>query len=245
MNPNHPSSEDRESLEDDGVDPKRPAEVEQRLKAARPRPAALDIEAIVRSADQTVMLPEPSVGRRGIRSYGWTIAIAGSWACGAIAGALMTFLLLSRGAPSEKASDEMTVVNEGVPKVVESHEKEPSDHDSEQPPRDESPRKNAPLWSPSDSLVASMLFDTVGRGVAAYGDEWPTLRAGDFARSQDASGSSRVRHHTSTMPQDRAHTPDPGGDTRQDMTPDFAPTPSITQEQLLKELLGTRPASVL
>lgn len=247
MNQDHPSPEDREPFADDGADPQRLAEIEQRLKAARPRPAELDIEAIVRSAhteDQTVVLPEPPMERRGIRAYGWTIAIAGSWACGAIAGALVTFLLLSRGAPSEKASDGMTAVNEEVSKVVQPSE-EASDEESEQPARAESPRKNTPRWSPSDSLVAVMLLDPYGRGAAPYGDGVPTLRAGDFARSQDGPGTSRLWHQANAMPQDGEYAPDPGGDAVRDMAPGSAPASPITQEELLKELLGTRPDSVL
>jgi hypothetical protein len=291
MNPNHPSPEDRKPFADDGGDPQRLAEIEQRLKTARPRPAELDIDAIVRSAraaDQPVVLPEsassssydgpprpskqedsgestgseahrtaesrvsrdlktrsePAV-ERGTRSYRWIIAIAGSWACGAIAGALVTFMLLSRGAPAEESSDGMTAVNERTPEVVESSEKESTDDDAEQPAREESLRKNAPLWSPSDSLVAVMLLDPYGRGVAPYGDGGPTLRAGDFARRQDGLGSWRLWHRTSAMPQDWSHTPDPGADARQDTTPASTRAPSITQEQLLHELLGTRPDSVL
>ncbi|MBC8868867.1 MAG: hypothetical protein H8E44_05590 [Planctomycetes bacterium] len=248
MNQDHPSSEDHGQFRDDGVDPQRLADVEQRLKAARPRPAELDIEAIVRTAhaaDQTVALREPPVERRGIRSYRWTIAIAGSWACGAIAGALVTFILLSRVVPPERPTDRSTAMDEELPRVVEPREKNAPDDDSEQRPRDDSPRKNVPPWSPSDSLVAVMLLDTVGHGVAPYGDEWPTLRAGALARGQGASGASRFRHGTNAAQPNRTHTPDPGSDIRQDMTPRAAPAPSITQEQLLRELLGTRPDSVL
>jgi len=248
MNQDHPSPEDCEPFADDGADPQRLAEIEQRLKAAQPRPAGLDIEAIVRAVrtvDEPVMLPEPPVERGGIRAYGWTIAIAGSWACGAIAGALVTFLLLSRGAPSEKASDGMTAANDGMSKVVESSEKKATEDESERPPRDDAPQENAPRWSPSDSLVAVMLLDPYGGGGAPYGDGGPTLRAGDFARSQEGPGSSRLWHRTSSVPQDGEYTPYPGGDGVEGMAPGSAPASPITQEELLKELLGTRPDSVL
>jgi hypothetical protein len=243
-----PSPEDREPFAHDGVDPRRLTEIEQRLKAARPRPAELNIEAIVRAAltaDEPVMLPEPSVERRGTRSYGWIIAIGGSWACGAIAGALVTFILLSRGAPMEESLDGMTAVDEEMTKVVQPSEEEAPDGDAERPPRDDTPWENVPPWSPSDSLVTVMLLDPHGRGVASYGDGWPILRAGDFTRSQDAFGSSRIGHRAGTVPQGRPHTPDPGGDALEGMAPGPAPASPITQEELLQELLGKRPDSVL
>lgn len=61
MNQNHPSSEDRTRFEDNGTDAQRLNEIEQRLKAAKPRPAGLDAEAIVRAARTMVALPGPSV----------------------------------------------------------------------------------------------------------------------------------------------------------------------------------------
>ena len=248
MNRNHPSPEDREPFRDDGADPQRLADIEQRLKAARPRPAELDIETIVRTAqvvDQSVALREPPVERRGIRSYRWTIAIAGSWACGAIAGALVTFFLLNRVAPPDRPTDSTAAMDEKLPKTVEQEVGIASEDDTKRSPRDDSPRQNVPPWSPSDSLVAVMLLDTVGQGVAPYGAEWPTLRAGALACGQRASGDSRFRHGADGAPSGRTHTPDPDSDARQDMTPRAAPVPSITQEQLLRELLGTRPDSVL
>lgn len=244
MNQDHPSPEDREPFADDGIDPQRLTEIEQRLKAARPRPAELDIDAIVHSADTVVTLPGTSVRQPTTRRNSWIAVVIGSWACGAIAGALVTFLLLSRGAPSERASDGMTIVNEGLQKVVESSERESTHDESEQPPRDDAPRENAPPWSSSDSFFAVMLLEPYGRGVAPYGDGEPTLRAGDFARSQDGPGSSRQWHRTSVVPQGGEYTPDPGGDVVEDLAPSSAPASSITQE-LLKELLGTRPDSVL
>jgi len=248
MSRNHPSPEDCEPFRDDGADPQRLADIEQRLKVARPRPAELDIEAIVRTAraaDQSVALREPPVERRRIRSTGWIVAIAGSWACGAIAGALVTLVLLSRVAPPDRPADSAAAMDEKLPKVAEREDGSASDDDTEQPPRDDSQRKNEPPWSPSDSLVAVMLLDPYGHGEAPYGDEWPTLRAGALARGQGASGASRFRHGTDGAPSGRTHTPDPGSDVRQDVTPHAAPVPSITQEQLLRELLGTRPDSVL
>lgn len=248
MSQNHPSHENREPFADDGVDPQRLVEIEHRLKAARPRPAELDVEAIVHSArtrDQPVMLREPPIERRGTRAYGWAIAIAGSWACGAIAGALVTCLLLSRSAPPEDATAGMTAVKDGMSKVVESSEEETTDDEPERPPRDEAPQENAPRWSPSDSLVAVMLLDPYGRGVAPYGDGVPTLRAGDFARSQDGPGPWRLWHRTNVVPQDGEYTPDAGGDAVEGMAPDPAPASPITQEELLQELLGSRPDSVL
>ena len=171
--------------------------------------------------------------------------IVASWACGAIAGALVTFLLLSRGAPPEDSTDAMTAVNEEVTKVVQANGKEATNDDSKQPARDDDPGEHAPLRSPSDSLVAIVLLDPHGREVALYGDGWPTLRAGDLARRQDGLASSRLWQRTSDMPQDWARTRDADSDASQDTTPASTRAPSITREQLLQELLGTRPDSVL
>ncbi len=248
MNRDHPSPENHGQFAGHGADPQRQAETEQRLKAARPRPAELDIEAIVRSAravDQPVVLPESPAERRGTRSYGWSVAVAGSWACGAIVGALVTFVLLSRATPPQNPSDGVTTLNEELPKVAGPGGEDASDDEVERPPRDDSPPRNVPTCPASDSFASVALLDPYGCGAARYGEERPILRAGDFARNPVASRSSRNRQRTSAVQQGWAHTTEPGSDAGQDMTPRAAPAPSITQEQLLRELLGARPDSVL
>ena len=122
MNQNHPSPEDRGQLAGSDAGPQQLAEIEQQLKRARPRPPELDVAAIMRAAhpiEPSVVLPRQSVEQRDARSNGWIAMIAVSWACGAIAGGLVTFLLLSQSAQPETPTGEATAQNERLPKVTE------------------------------------------------------------------------------------------------------------------------------
>jgi len=236
MSQNHPSPEDREPLSGAGADPRRLADVERRLKAARPRPAELDTEAILlaaRSPGQPAALPEPSAERRRMGTCGWIVTVAGSWACGAIAGALATFILLSRDAPSESPFEGMSAMTEEKP-VGEGA----SGDGAQRPARDDSLPKASPIWSPSDSLALITLIDPYDCGPTRCGGNRSVLRAPDFAHRQDTSDSSRFRHWIDTTSQNWADTMDTGADAIESITPRAARARSTVQEQLLHELLG-------
>ena len=248
MNQNHPSPEERGPFAGGDADPQRLAKIAQRLKCARPRPPELDVEAIMRAADtvdQSVVLPQRSTDQRDRRSYGWIGTIAGAWACGAIAGALLTFILLSQSASPESSTDETTAQNEPLPKVTEPGREDAPDGDVQQARSDDSPPKHESPWTPAESEISVALLDPYIYWTAPYGDGQPTLRAGAMVRSRAASGGSRFSYSTDTFPQDLADTSETGGDVPYDVAPGSDPDPPITREQLLQELLGTRPDSVL
>ncbi len=245
MNQNHPSPEERGPFAGGDADPQRLAKIEQRLKYAQPRPPELDVEAIMRAAQQSVVLPQRPVGQRDRRSYGRIATIAGAWACGAIAGALLTFILLSQSASPETSTDETTAQNEQPPKVTEPGREDAPDGDVQQARSDDLPPKHEPPWTPAESEISVALLDPYIHWTAPYGDGRPTLRAGAMARGRGASGDSRFSYWTDTFPQDVADMPDAGGDAPYGVAPGFDPDLPITREQLLQELLGTRPDSVL
>ena len=91
-------------------------EIERRLKAVRPRPPRLDVAALERRARDTLAdsgkeKPTPRVGLSQSRGYARPLArrvalVAGSAACGAVAGALVMFLFMSRtGAETDGMSE--------------------------------------------------------------------------------------------------------------------------------------------
>lgn len=203
-----------------GADLRRLGDIEQRLKAARPRPAELDAGAILRSAraaGQPARLPEPSTQRHRIRTYGWMVTVACSWACGATAGALLTFVLLRGEAPPENSG--IAALAEGSPRVAEPGEGDALGNDAERPLHDDSPLKNVPPWSASDLHVSLVLLDPYDCQAAPHGDARPMLGATDLT--------------------------DTGSDGMERIRPGAAPARSMIRAQLLEELLGASPDTVL
>ena len=118
MSRNHPSPEEVPPPAD-GAESHRLEEIEQRLQTARPRPPELDLDTIMRAAhevDLPVQLAERD--RHGHRSYRWVSTVAGSWACGAMVGALVTLAVLSCSQPSEDLQDSIATTTQGLPQVT-------------------------------------------------------------------------------------------------------------------------------
>ena len=237
MNRNHPSPEDNPQPTD-GAERHRLEEIEQRLQTARPRPPELDIDAIMRTAHEVappVQLAEHASNRHRHRSFRWVSTVAGSWACGAIVGALVTLAVLSWSQPSEDPKDSIATTMPERPKVIARDVDIRVEQEIERP---HPVWTRPPLWSHSDLLVSATLLDSQGRGGLAYGSSLPTLRAGVFTRGRTASGSWRFRN-ADVMRQ-------VGNDTsHSESTSDSEPEPTTTRELLLEELLGTDPDSIL
>ncbi len=98
MNPDYHSPEDPNRVG-------RSAQIELQLKQLQPRPATFDAQSILnaaREAEQAI-LPELTGRKRNDRSSGW-LTISAAFACGAIAGAVLTCLLLLPGIERDTAA---------------------------------------------------------------------------------------------------------------------------------------------
>jgi hypothetical protein len=83
---------------------------------------------------------------------------AASWACGAIAGAFVTFVLLSRAAPLETSPDVRATLDNELPKVAEAGNGLTPDAGEKRTGRDDSLQGDPP-WSRSESRILVMLLD--------------------------------------------------------------------------------------
>jgi hypothetical protein len=247
MNPNHPSPDDPGQRTDAAVDLQQLAKIEQQLRRMQPRPPELDVEAIVcaaRTVDQPVLLAERPSQQHGTQTHSWVGVIAGSWACGAMAGALVTFVLLSRGAPPETSAHVTTTLSEELPQVAETETGAVENADAKLTGQDDSPQSDPP-WSRTESRIFAMLLDPYSSDGSPYAEGWRPLRVGAIAFRQAPEGAWGFRPVTDARPQNWVDTPAPSSDAQQDMTTHPAPARITTREELLRELLGAKPESVL
>ena len=199
------------------------ADVERRLSALKPTPAKLDAAVILHKARLPV---ERSVATQPqARSPGW-LKLGASWTCGALAGALVTFVVLSRsvGPAEQQSALSASTIREDTPVVntVDDHVAEPT----------------KPLWSHSELLVATQLRQlTLPSSL-----EQTQLRAGSYA-------SLTIRPNSDSTPVPAGSTNGPRSEsTAESRSPSIdAPTPSsrLDRDRLLRELLGDVPNSVL
>ena len=199
--------------------------LEQRLRATRPQPPRLDVVALVREADTQTVERRASVVQRSL----W---IAGSWACGAVIGASVMFILMS-GAPFEP--ERVKAVESPSPTTaLEGH--------LPQAPPSTSPRlakEEAGELSGSISMLALDLLDDSRSGYLADGG---TLQVGMYlrrrARSEQHAFVRRNREGWRDVERKRL---EPDSISK----PHPAPSPPITQQKLMQELLEEPVGAVL
>lgn len=255
MNREHESRADSDPDARSSAEQARLARIEERLKKARPRPPNLDAAALERAALSTEAEPVAQRNtqaatlrklRWGRRRYRRMAAVAGSWACGALVGAMVTFFAMSRAEPGRDATNQTAVQTEGRPSMIRP---EPVDAPKQQPQRGASPAQAPPPGRPQrlagDDAFLALLADPFESGDSAYGLDGPTLHAGMYLRQRpDPSWIVRQPVPSATS----ANTPD--GEPRRTEPPgspkhDRTPQPEITRERLLQELLDERPGSLL
>jgi len=154
-------------------------------------------------------------------------AIGGSWACGAVVGALVMFVLLNRTVPDTIAPQETVHIEKKQPvlpapeqNAVPIVEEEPS------PPEPPEPFKQFdPLGI--DSAILAMTLDR-------YSPEGPTLRAGMYRinNTEDRTANATVEVRPEHPP-------------RHYETPMSDPEPPVTRQRLMRDLLGESPEFVL
>ncbi len=202
-------------------------EIEQRLRAFKPRAPRLDLAAIEQAVSDhadLVILPQRHTRRPGP----WMSVIAGSWACGAVAGALTMFVILSSGVSRGTTGD-----NNPVPRTArKSHTTPASPGTVEASPKavlardfDEGER--------AQSLVFAAMLDSRD---SSFGNERYVLRAGSYLR-----GFSPRREHGAVPKFDLSQ-----GTTLETTSPSIPrPQPLTTRQTLLRELLNNDQHSIL
>ncbi len=199
-------------------------EIERRLKATRPRPTRLDALALEQLAGEpivdTPICPRP---------YGHITAIAGSWACGAVVGALVMFVLLNASEPETDSPQESVRIEKEPPVPPTPPEQNAASIVEEDP---SPPEQFDPLGI--DSAILAMTLDRFGSADSPYLSEGPTLRAGMYRiRDTEDRTANAMREVRTERPPRRYETPRPD------------PEPPVTRQRLMRDLLGESPEFVL
>lgn len=237
MKPEQPFSNDDAST--------RIERVEQRLRQLQPRPVTFDAESVLsadRQRERQVALPVGKVPEQETRPARW-ITIAASWTCGAVAGALLMWLLMMpRNVDGPQARTGAKDAKEAAPQVDSSSAKAEDQVlgnrlDNAKPARDRQLGLDLPHWSEDERLVSTQLMDLRRR----WALEDSPLTAGRYTLRAIASVPG--------IANSAARQPDPATTSRNsaDNLPanTVRPPLSIDADPLLEELLGARLGSRL
>jgi hypothetical protein len=246
MNEEHPSPDDR-MREPEPADQaeEQLAGIERHLRRARPRPPRLDAALVEQlagtAADEAAT--RPRVALRSGRGRGVAV-LAGTWTCGAVAGALAMFLVIGGEGPRRERPTQ-TVQHETqahAPEAVDEHAAPVADREIE--PAGEPERTERPARPSSPGRVAdrngaawAMGFEPFGGGRSP---RWPddfTLRAGMHLGhlAAEAAMASPLRADTSPR-RGGEQTPAPAAGPLT-LPDDPIPHAATTRERLLEELL--------
>ena len=223
-------SRDNESPNDPIYDPEsadvlqRLSEIERQLKKAQPRPVELD-GAEIELAFRATRLPTPPRSRRRPDRYRWA-SLAGTWASGALVGAVLMFLVMRPG-----TSDFDSMAGSHVDKPT------PATQQAELAPVPPEPTPQFAVatrqWS---DLEAAVLALSAPDGPSAYARNDPSLSVGMHLPHFVAP---RAESMASTG--DSSAGPSNARSSRQGPSPDSPPqpaSPGTTRQQLLHDLLS-------
>ena len=221
--------------------PSQLARVEQQLKR-QPLPlVALDAETILRAAlDVPAVAEKADPGHRGRETRrGRRTALGASWLGGAIAGSIVTAILLGHPAVPDSASKPVHLIKKTPGTEVAGGEDDIRNGGSQRSQPIET-RDEIPRWSESELLVSSRILKLDRSLSNSFGGQ--PLQAGSYVRLTATAGAWPVLGSTDSQPVERTDSRSPG---RSSSDVEAKPGPSLTREQLLRELLGRSPASML
>jgi len=202
--------------------------IEQRLKQLQPRAATFDAKTILSAAgeaDQQVALADRAVRERGDRPGRW-LTISTAFACGAVAGTLLTCLMLIRGDSRDSATID-DGKKAGTNPSAEGKNEIPNEIVEEKQPERVFPDSQ---WSRSDRVIAAQLLEL--RGPQLW-DE-PPLMAGNYVL-HSTSFATGFENFAGSEPEPPEDLHGSNGHESEEVNP----TRSMDREQLLRELLGT------
>lgn len=222
MNQNHEPPIDPTHEPGPGLSQERQARIEGQLKKSRPRPVELDADELLRLAG---MAPTPAsstappIRRRRYRS---AALAAGSWACGAIVGGIVMFLAMQQD-----------VQPIGPPAETTGGSKEPSirlvqEEALPAPGRDE-----------LSSIDAAVLALTVPSNATDVWEDGLCLQPGMSL----PSAWEHLPIPDDAVPSRSAHRPASAAPTLSTGPP--TPSPGVTREQLMRDMLEESSGSVL
>jgi len=226
---------------EDDVAAARRARIERKLKQLQPRPVRFDAEAILDSAlGQQPQAPPPAVrmSNQETRSRRW-LTIAASWTCGAVAGALlMSLWLLPRGSDDPPTKPETLANNAASPELDASfHAGRDQPHneslDRAEISDDDRRRPEIPQQSEDQWLTSMPMFDL--RHPQSF-SEGP-LMGGDYTLRSNLSITG-IEKTGSDQPGDSMRSLDAIEPLLEETS---RPPFTVNPDQLLEELLGTRP----
>jgi hypothetical protein len=222
-------------------------QIERRLKQARPRPPQWDVASIEQLAREPMMdasvekpgavVPRPGSWQRGRWDGRRVMDVAASWACGAMVGVLVTFVLMSRMRPGTASSD---AASQGIATqraAGDARDVSPVEPGSAATPSavgTTGPSKQAP--PDADAVALAMLPDRWRNEDFASWQHVPALRARMHPRDGIA-GSSRPGDETAG--QVPANEPRSTAETRRPPESYPDPAPATARGPLLHRLLET------
>lgn len=256
MNRPYESRDDRSDESESVEQSERLNEIERRLKKARPSPVSFDATLLERLAREASVHPaferRPAAtpvtrSRWRRRPFRRMAVVAGSWACGALVGALAMFVLMDGTRPGTRSPHpaqtaterpmQATASSDGVPVP----EKESPDR---QPPVEQRPVRQAEPYDVNAAVLA-MIVDRLGNGPSSYPREGLMLRAGMHLgrKTRDTVDAPQPTRESTAARVSNEPPGDSGVSMR--LEPDSVPHSPSTRQRLLDELLREMPGLTL
>jgi hypothetical protein len=235
----------------DGTPESQPAEearlkdIERRLKRARPAPPNFDLGdwSISRSIDALHEKPtaenmDLSPSARPRRPYRGLAVAAGSWTCGALAGAIAMFFFLGRSGPAGDLTDRQSPVTKTV-------ERSDATNAGQVVPSTGFAPKSRSELDERRAAVLAMLADPYGIGRFVQKPDGLPLHAGiHLGYGADRSPQPPEQLAAVSMPPGRRTMQRPAEAIKQPPS-SFIPSPGTTRERLLDDLMKEMTGSVL
>ncbi len=216
--------------------PERLSAIERKLRKSRPRPVQLDGFALERMALADPLGEVPGIAERQ-RRYRPATLVAGSWACGALVGALAMFLVMTQpGAQSDSPPTAAYSIRDGG-----------RDLPANNLPAAETPESRPSAPSPGIKTLrtvdAAVLALSAPYETAVSGRRGPRLRAG-MSLPHLANDSTEMLASIDESATEARDGKNPPKGTREAES-NSPLSPGTTREHLLRELLHDSPGFVL
>lgn len=217
---------------------------ERRLQAARPQMPQLDLAALQRIADdisaETIveLAPDRKLPGRKRRISGRVLAIASSWVCGAVVGALVMLVFMSRAMPQPDQSGDIVHIEQETPASstddsiagISAEERDPVRHD-------DTPAAVEPLRRDAGNAMLTKAREPLAQPGLNYLSDGSPLRAGAYLRR---NGERLMRPTQGAIEWQGEHT-----DRWTNSTPAPAAESPVTRRELMQEFLGESAGAVL
>jgi hypothetical protein len=208
-------------------------EIERQLKKACPKPVELDGLALERLAKAPPLRRETERSGSQRRRYRTAVFLAGSWACGAMVGAAVVFLLMRPMTPNIDSHTTTHVQQEDPPVLAVAPIAAPPEA---------APQSATLAGGERTELEAAILALSVPNSTSTYAPGSRSMSAGmHLPRFVSPMPVSAAAIEEFANPSEDES---PRGRSTE-ARPDRAPSPAVTRGQLLQDLLGKSSEVVL